>query len=251
MKATLYVIPGSHPCAAVEVALTTKGIAYERVDLPPVLSAAVGQLVYGARTVPGLVVDDGPVGRERIAGSREIMRQLDRLVPEPPLLPGEEPRRGELLAVERWGDEVLQAVTRRISDVLLIRCPAAMESYLGDARLPVPAPLLRPSAPLAARLMARLAGADEARVRRDLLELPEHLDRVDAWIEAGLLGDERPNAADLQIGSSLCLLHSIADVRPLLGAHRCDELRRYFPPRPGEIPPGTMPDGWLASPAAA
>ncbi len=251
MKATLYVIPGSHPCAAVEVALTMKELDYRRVDLPPILSAVVGQLVYGARTVPGLVIDDGPVGRERIAGSREIMRQLDRLVPEPPLLPADEPRRARLLDIERWGDEVLQAVARRIGDVLFIRHPAAMASYLGDARLPVPASLLGPSAPLAARLMARLANADESRVRRDVAELPEQLRQVDAWIEEGLLGGDQPSAADLQIGSSLCYLHSFADVRPLIAAHACDALRRYFPPRPGEVPLGTMPPGWLAAPAAA
>jgi glutathione S-transferase len=251
MKATLYAVPGSHPCVAVEVALTMKGVAFDRVDLPPILSAAVGHLVYGARTVPGLIIDGGPVGRERISGSREIMRQLDRLVPEPALLPADEPHRAELLAAERWGDEVLQSVTRRITDVLFIRCPAAMESYVGDARLPVPMPLLRPSAPLAARLMARLADADEPRVRRDVLELPEYLERVDAWMQEGLLGGERPNAADLQIGSSLCLLHSVADVRPLLRTHRCDGLRRYFPPQPGEIPSGTMPAAWLAAAAAA
>ena len=251
MQATLYVIPGSHPCAAVEVALGIKGIPYARTDLPPILSAAVGQLVYGARTVPGLVIDDGPVGRERISGSRAIMRQLDRLVPEPPLLPTDGPRRTELLAVEQWGDDVLQSAARRISDVLLIRCPAAMESYAEGARLPLPVPLIRPTAPIVARMMARGAGADDESGRRDVRELPEHLDRVDAWIEAGLLGGDAPNAADLQIGSSLRLLYSFADVRPLVVAHRCDDLRGYFPPLAGGIPLGTMPSEWLAMPVGA
>ncbi len=251
MQATLYVIPGSHPCAAVEVALGIKQIPYTRVDLPPVVSIAVGQLVYGARTVPGLVIDDGPVGRERIAGSRAIMRQLDRLVPDPALLPAEGERRTELLAIERWGDDVLQSAVRRISDVLMIRCPAAMESYAQGAHLPLPLPLMRPTAPIAARIMARLAGADDESARLDVRELPEHLERIDAWIEAGLLGGETPSAADLQIGSSLRLLCSFADLRPLVIAHRCDDLRRYFPPLAGEVPLGTLPPEWLAEPVGA
>jgi glutathione S-transferase len=251
MQLTLYVIPGSHPCAAVEVALRRKGLDYRRVDLPPLLSIPIGYCVYGARTVPGLVVADGPVGRERIAGSREIMRQLDRLVPEAPLLPDDPERRAELLEIERWGDEVLQSLTRRIVDVCLMRCPAAMESYAAEAHLPLPLALVRPAAPLVVRGMALLTGANEQRGRDDLQSLPDHLTRVDAWIADGLLGGEEPNAADLQVGSSLWLLHSFEDVRPLVESHRCDELRRYFPPIVGSVPAGTLPAEWVPAAAAA
>ena len=31
----LYVVHGSHPCAAVERALELKGLAYRRIELPP------------------------------------------------------------------------------------------------------------------------------------------------------------------------------------------------------------------------
>ena len=48
--------------------------------------------------------------------------------------------------------------------------------------------------------------ADEESVRADLAALPAVLDRIDAAIGDGLLGDENPNAADLQLGSSLRLL---------------------------------------------
>ena len=37
MANKLYVIPGSHPCAAVEAALKLKGIPYERVDWLPLV----------------------------------------------------------------------------------------------------------------------------------------------------------------------------------------------------------------------
>ena len=35
MRPKLYVLPGSHPCAAVEAALKLKSIDYDRVDLLP------------------------------------------------------------------------------------------------------------------------------------------------------------------------------------------------------------------------
>src|SRR6202035_815329 len=78
----LYTVPGSHPCAAVEVALRLKAIEYKRVDLLPLTQLAWGPLRYGGATVPGLRIDG-----ERLAGSRTIMRRLDTLAPEPALLP--------------------------------------------------------------------------------------------------------------------------------------------------------------------
>ena len=38
--ATLYALPASHPCAAVELALRLKGIDFRRVDMIPVVSKA-------------------------------------------------------------------------------------------------------------------------------------------------------------------------------------------------------------------
>ena len=85
MAATLYAVPASHPCAAVEKALQLKGIEYRRVDIPPVAHKAVQKALFGRGTVPGLRLD----GR-KIIGSREIMRALEDAVPEPPLLPADE-----------------------------------------------------------------------------------------------------------------------------------------------------------------
>ncbi len=101
----LYVQPASHPCAAVEAALALKSIAYDRVDLLPMSQLLVGPLRYGGKTVPGM-----RIGGERVAGSRAIMRRLDELAPEPPLLPPPgDPTYARVLETERWGDEVLQA----------------------------------------------------------------------------------------------------------------------------------------------
>lgn len=245
---TLYALPGSHPCAAVEVALRRKGIGYKRIDLLPMSQVLIGPLRYGGTTVPGLRVDG-----ERLAGSRTIMRRLDTLVPDPALLPplSDAVSRARVLDAERWGDEVLQSVPRRIIDACFLRAPETMGSYAQGAKLPLPPSVLRPAMPLTARLMARRNHALDEIVQADLAALPAQLDHIDAWIADGVLGGEEPNAADLQIGSSIRLLATIADVRPLIEGHACERLTRWFDPQPGEVPAGVLPAEWLPVRAAS
>ena len=240
----LYALPGSHPCAAVESAMQLKSIPYKRVDLLPLTQVLAGPVLYGGTTVPGIRGDG-----ERLVGSRAIMRRLDELVAEPPLLPAPgDPTYARVLELERWGDEVLQSVPRRLIDAAFIRRPDTMESYVGDAKLPLPRPLLRPALPMTARLMAIKNKARDENARADLLALPNQLDRIDSWIAEGLLGGEQPNAADLQIGSAIRLMMSIGDVRPLIEGRPAQTLARYFPPLAGAVPAGVLPADWLAAP---
>lgn len=243
----LYALPASHPCAAVEVALRLKGIDYKRIELLPMSQVLIGPLRYGGTTVPGLRIDG-----ERLAGSRTIMRRLDALAPNPPLLPAlsDAVARARVLEAERWGDEVLQSVPRRIIDVCFLRDPSAMESYAEGAKLPVPTSMMRPAMPLTARLMARRNHALDEIAQADLAALPAQLDHIDAWIADGVLGGETPNAADLQIGSSIRLLATIGDVRPLIEGRPCERLTQWFDRQPGEVPAGTLPAGWLPARAS-
>lgn len=239
--AKLYVIPGSAPCAAVAAALELKSITYDRVVLAPLSQLAVGPLLYGGRTVPGMRLGD-----ERLVGSGAIMRRLDQLVPEPRLFPAAgDDARAPVLEAERWGEEVLQSTARRIFNVAFVKQPAAAESYLGDANLRVPRALLRPTQPLIARLAAFRNKARDAEVKPS--DLSAHLDRIDAWIAAGVIGGEHPNGADLQIGSSIRFLSAIADVRPAIEARPAAALARYLPPMVGGIGAGALPDAWRPS----
>ena len=238
----LYALPASHPCAAVAAALRLKQIEFQRVELLPLTQLIVGPLRYGGSTVPGMRIDG-----ERLVGSRAIMRRLDQLVPDPPLLPPPgSPAYARVLEAERWGDQVLQGVPRRVLDLAFVRRPSAMLSYVADAKLPLPLDAMRPAAPLVARLMALQNGAREQAVRADLAALPAQLQRIDGWIDSGLLGGEQPNAADLQIGSTVRLLRTVADLRASIDAHRAAELARYFPATVGEVPAGVLPSAWLA-----
>ena len=243
----LYVLPGSHPCAAVEAAMELKSIAFERVDLLPLSQIPIGPLIYGGSTVPGM-----RIGKERLVGSRPIMRRLDELAAEPPLLPAPgDPSYARVLELERWGDEVFQDVPRHILGIGLVRRPAAMESYVGDANLPLPIAMMRPAMPLTARLIARRGGSNDDSARVTIAALPRQLERIDGWIAEGLLGGERPNAADLQIGSTVRLLMSLSDLRPSIERHPAAQLTRFFRPIAGEIPAGTLPAAWLESPVGA
>jgi glutathione S-transferase len=237
----LYVLSGSHPCAAVEVALKRKAVPFKRVNLMPMSQTLIGPLRYGGATVPGMRIDG-----ERLVGSRAIMRRVEELAPEPALLPAPgDPERARVLEAERWGDEVLQSVPRRILDFAFLRRPASMESFAGDLPLPLPPALMRPALPLMARMMASKNHARDETARADLVDLPGHLEKIDAWIAEGLLGGAEPNAADLQIGSSIQLLQTIADVRPIIEGHPAATLTGYFPPLAGEVEAGVLPAEWL------
>lgn len=238
----LYAVPASHPCAAVERALQLKGLAYDRVDLLPLTHVVHQRVVFGRRTVPGVKLPTG----EKVVGSRAILRVLDRLEPEPPLLPADAPLRAEVEAAEAWGDEVLQPVGRRLIWPALQRDGAAIVSYSEGASLPVPVSLAARSAGIVSRLERLLNRASDEAARADLAALPAHLARIDGWIGDGVLGGPGVNVADLQIGSTLRLLTTLGDVRPMIDGRPAGDLAvRLFPSYPGSVPAGTLPAEWL------
>jgi glutathione S-transferase len=244
----LYSVPASHPTAAVEAALRLKGIDYKRVDLPNISQRLWVRLaVRGGGTVPAIKWDG-----QSLIGSLPIMRKLDELAPEPALLPGDAEKRAAVEAAEQWGHDVFQNRVRRVVIQAVRRSgPAAALSLVPeDARLPIPDGMQRFFVRPIMSLSARLNDVDEATIKADLQALPGDLDKIDGWIAEGLLGGETPNAADLQIVSSLRLLERVADVRALMaGRPSHDLIARYFPPHQGDIPGGAYPSDWL--PAAA
>ncbi|MDE3069234.1 MAG: glutathione S-transferase N-terminal domain-containing protein [Acidobacteriota bacterium] len=237
MDLRLYVVHGSHPCAAVQKALDLKGLPCRVVEWPPPLHAPIQKLLFGARTVPAMVIDG-----EKISGSRAIMRRLDELAPEPPLYPADPALRARVEEAERWGDEVFQPVAREIIWVALGHSPQSMPSYTVHSRLAMPPAALRLSAPLITRLARAINRTDDARARADIGALPAQLDMIDAWIADGTIGDAaQPNAADLQILSTVRLLMTMADLRPLIEGRPCAALAMaVFPQTDGEVPSGAL-----------
>ena len=66
MPIDLYVVHGSHPCAAVQRALELKGLRFRVIELPPPLHAPIQRVRFGARTVPAVVLEDADDLRRRI-----------------------------------------------------------------------------------------------------------------------------------------------------------------------------------------
>lgn len=237
MTTTLYGIPASHPAYAVELMLDRKGVEYRRIDLPqwfhrPILRA----LRFPGMTVPALVLD----GR-RLQTTKVIARALDARTPEPRLVPPD-PRVEE---IETWCDSDFQQMGRRLVYWALLRNKDAVRGYLEGSRLILPRPLVMPLAPAVVHILARHHKARDEAVRQDLATLPGLLDRIDGWIAEGVLGGDEPNVADCQIATSLALLMSLDDLRPMIELRPAGQLaRRIAPDYPGRMPPA-FPHDWL------
>jgi len=243
MKARLYAIPASHPSFAVELMLERKGVPYSRVDLPQWFHrGALRLLRFPGRTVPALVVD----GR-RIQTTKAIARWLDDMRPEPPLLPVDRALRAQVEEIEAWADDELQQYCRRLVYWALPRHTSAVASYLEGSKLLLPRFMVTPLAPLIVRILARDHQATDAAVEADLAALPGILDRIDGWIAAGVLGGPEPNVADLQVATSVALLLSLDDLKPLIEPRPAGALsRRLAAGYPGRMPPA-FPHAWLPS----
>ncbi len=211
-----------------------KELDHSVVEWPPPLHAPLQKVVFGARTVPALKIDG-----EKISGSRAIMQRLDELVPEPPLYPHDPERRAAVEEADRWGDEVFQPVARELIWAGFLRSPGAMIGYSEHSRLRLPAPVVRLNAPLIARMGARLNRTNAEVARGAMGALPAQLDKIDAWIGDGVLGDA--SAADLQIASTVRLLLTLADVRPLIAGRPCEAWALgLFPAADGDMPAGSL-----------
>jgi glutathione S-transferase len=173
------------------------------------------------------------------------MRTLDGLAAEPRLYPGD-PAVDE---ADRWGDEVLQTAARWILVYALARRPEAGDSYTVGANLPeLPAPVTKLSTRAWFSTELRVLAGGEAAARQALEDLPGLFDHVDGLIEAGTIGGDTPNAADLQIAGSMRLLLTFADLRDAIDGRAAGRhARRLIPRYPGDVPAGTFPDAWIPS----
>jgi len=235
------VIPASHPSIAAQLMLEHKGIPYKRTDLLPVISkGALRAVGFPGVTVPALKIDG-----DKVQGSRPIARKLDRLRPEPPLLPADPEQRAAVEEAERFGDEELQHPIRQILWWGIKADRAPLRSYSEGARLGAPLGLLMKTAAPIVALAARFNEASDENARQALATLPVMLDKVDAWVESGVLNGEVLNAADFQIAPSIGLAMTLDDLRPAIENRPAAKLaRRLVPNYPGKMPP-VLPAEWL------
>jgi glutathione S-transferase len=233
---TLYVVPASHPCVAVMKALELKGLEYKRVDMMFGVSAPLQYLRFGLRTVPGLTI-----GRQKVCGSRAIMRALDGLQPEPSLVPADPELLAKVNAADEWGDLVMQEHVRWIALTAVGAAPEEFPTFMEGYDVPALPSWSLKAAPYLTRVEGRLLGHTSDRIRDEYLPaLPALIDRVDELIAEGVIGGV-PNVADLQILSSVRLLLNLGDLAPDIADRPCGvRARELFPDYPGRAPAGAI-----------
>ncbi len=242
MNARLFIIPGSHPSIAAELMLERKGIGYKRTDLLPVVSkGALRAVGFSGVTVPALKIEG-----DRVQGSRQIARELERLRPDPPLFPSDPERRAAVEEAESFGDEELQHPIRQILWWGFKHDKEPLRSYSEGAKIGMPIGLaMKTAAPIVA-LSAHFNEAGDENTKAALAAIPSLLDRVDALVAEGVIGGEQLNAADFQIAPSIGLMMTLDDLRPAIENRPAGALaKRVVPNYPGHTPP-ILPADWLA-----
>jgi glutathione S-transferase len=245
MTVVLYWMSISHPSQAARKMLDLKGVGYELVDVVPLNQRIHLRLAgFAGGTVPAVRLD----GR-RIQGSRQIARALDERWPEPPLFPADPVLRARVEAAERWGEEQLQPIPRRLFRYAVAHNPRLRRGVIEAKRLPLPAlsaQAIRPAVGWYARTIeADGRRATAAGVRADLAALPALLDHVDRLLSDRTLTLDPPNAATLQIMASVNVMGRFADLAELVASHACAEpARELYPHYRGDLPPFLDP-GWL------
>lgn len=221
--------------------LEHKGIEYRRVDLMPVISRAV----LKAMRFPGVTIPSLRIDGRKVTGSRAISKALDEIQPEPPLFPSDSAQRVAVEDAERWGEEVLADAMRRILWNAIKRDKEPLRAYAEGARLGVPIGLAVATAAPIIAAEVRINDVTDDAVRTDLAAFGAWLDRIDGWIEDGLLGGDPPNAADFQIAAGVRLAMTLQDLRPAIASRPAGALAlRLVPEYPGDTPP-VLPAEWL------
>jgi len=241
MHAKVYGIPGSHPVRTGLLMLERKGIPYDLIDMPSVLCRPYLRAVgFPGPTVPAVKLD----GR-KVQTTRGLSRVLDEVEPDPPLFPRDQEARRQVEDTERWGDEVLQPVPRRLSYAALTRDRSPLASFLERPLFDVPPKAVAVTAGPIMALGKRVNKASDATARADLEALPGMLDHVDALIAEGVIGGAEPNAADFQIATSVRLMLNFDDLAPaIIGRPAAEHAQRLVAHYPGNVPP-VLPLEWL------
>jgi glutathione S-transferase len=233
MRATLFAVPASHPSLAAQLMLEHKGVEYRRVDLVAATHRTIIRLLgFPRKTVPAVKLDGA-----KIQGTRDIALALDALIPSAPLFPADPDRRRQVEEAEAWGDEVLQPVPRRLIWNALKHDRSTLETYLEGAKIGIPTPIAARTAAPIAMAARRFNRATDENAQRDLAALPGMLDRVDELIDRGVIGGAERNAADYQIATSISLLLTMDDIRPMIEGRPAERLARdVVKNQPGHMP---------------
>ena len=242
MGIKLYGSQTSPPTHTVRLELEAKGLDYKPIwllpGIHPVLLRTRG---FRGGTVPAVKLD----GR-KLQHSRAISRALEELQPEPPLFPSDPERRLAVEEAERWGDEVLQDVPRRIVRWLSVHRPETREMIARELGVPLPKFAAWINAPSARYLAGKVDSTEE--IGNAIAQVPEVIAHVDELIAEGVIGGEQPNAADYQIATSVRALLTVRDLDAVTqGRPAAEHAMRLVPDFGNDFPAGLLPAELLAA----
>jgi glutathione S-transferase len=220
--------------------LESKGLDYQPIWLLPGLHPALLRTRgFRGGTVPAIKID----GR-KVQESLAISRALDELEPQPPLFPADPEKRLEVEEAERWGDEVLQDVPRRIVRWMSVHRPETRVMIAREIGVPLPRFAAWINAPTARR-MANKVDSDEE-IENAIAQVPEVLDHVDDLLAKGVIGGDPPNAADFQIATSVRALLTVRDLDAVThGRPAADHAMKLIPEFGNDFPAGLLPPEML------
>src|SRR4051794_4885371 len=242
---TLYVIPGSHPSIAAEMMFQRKGVPFKRRDLitaahKPILKS----LGFERTTVPAIKTDG-----KKVQGTHDIARWLEQVKPEPSLFPADADARKRVEDAERWGDEELQPVPRRLSWYAFGEDRSTVKEFLAGYKLGMPTSVAAATSGPIIWVEKKIWKTTPDVIRADLQRLPSLLDEVDRLVNDGVIGGDEPNVADYQIGTSVRLLMLFDQLRPLIENRPAGRFAlKVVPHMQGHVP-AALPADWI--PAAS
>ena len=240
-RIVFHLLPPSHPCATVEAALKLKGLEYERVELQAGPHIEQMERIYGEerhdrpgradrrRARPRLQCDPRAPGG---AGARAVA------VPGRPAATRVAPPSAGATTSCRISAAACRGA--RCTSGPRRRAPSSPAAAAGPGRH-----RLRHQASSAARgSTTRSRPSGWPRISR---ACPRKLDRVDAYVAEGILarrGSPTPPTSRSARRSRSCC--TVGDVRPLIEGRPAEQVaRKWFDDRPGVVPAGAFPAGWV------
>jgi glutathione S-transferase len=190
---TLYHFRISHYNEKVGWALDFKRRPHVRKALIPGFHLARTRLMTGQNKLPAL-----RIGARTICDSSAILAELERLWPEPPLVPRDDALRRRALALEEHFDEEVAPDLRRLFWSCYIDKDDACARMATDGSGPLVAAAWRAAFPLLRPLMRANMGLDAERVGQARARLEAHFDRLESELGgSGFLAGESFSIADL------------------------------------------------------
>lgn len=232
----------SHPSTAARLMLEHKRLDFDVVRIRPgTQPPAVLARGFRGITVPALKIDG-----QRIQGTTEIARELERRFPDPPLYPPDPELAARVREAEEWANRELQPVPRHVIRLALREDRAAWRRFVAEQQGFRHAGLMAAVQGPAIRVFASRTGGTRESVERLCRALPGMLDHVDGLIEEGVVGGPERNSADYQIGTTIKSITAFDDLAVQVEGRPAARLADVWPELDVRFP-STVPAAWLAA----